>query len=53
MQIQTTDAAIACAIIAHAFIARIQGPSTIVNVVSWVMTIILVLIVVFGGFAIR
>jgi hypothetical protein len=40
--------ALALAVIAHAWIGRIQGPAPIVNVVAWVMVILLMLAVVFG-----
>ncbi len=53
MQIETTGIALALAVIAHAFIHRIQGPPVVLNVVAWVMTILLVIVVVFGGLVVR
>jgi hypothetical protein len=53
MHLDTTGTALALAVIAHACIGKISGPPVIVNVFAWVMTIILVLVVVFGGLVLR
>lgn len=49
MHLETASTALALAVIAHACIGKISGPPPIVNIVFWVMSILLILVVVFGA----
>lgn len=53
MHIETTGAALPLAIICAAWIMKLSGPPELLNALAWIMTIVLMLVVVFGGLVVR
>lgn len=52
MHIETT-ATLALAVIAHAWITRVQGPPVVVNAVAWVLSLLITLALVVTGLVVR
>lgn len=46
-------AVLALAVLAHAWITRVQGPPAIVNAVAWAMAVLLTLVLLITGLVVR